>query len=272
MRRLLIALLLPAALLLAGCGGQAAPSSQPSGEPTAAPNAAPSPPPDATTPPAQPADPTTYPAPEQPAGGEAYPEPTAAPGTGSGQATHDELLREARERLAQHLGVNPATLTLTSETSQEWPDAALGCPAPDTTYAQYIVPGYLLEFGDGQKTYVVHTGLQALPGEPMVFCDGGQPVDLSVAQAPPTLDAAGQAMLEKAKQDLARLLEIDVEEIRVIRAGPIEWNDSSLGCPQPDTTYLPVITPGYQFELFAQERPYVYHTDTAEVVVRCEQP
>ncbi|HWQ13925.1 MAG TPA: hypothetical protein VNL77_14090 [Roseiflexaceae bacterium] len=268
MRTLLIPLILPAALLLAGCGGQASPAA-PAGEPTAAPVTAPTPPPDATAPPPRPTD---YPAPAQPAAGTPYPNPSPAPGVGSGEATHDELVREAQARLAQHLGVAPDALTLSGETRQEWPDASLGCPAPDTTYAQYVVPGYLLEFSDGQRTYAVHTGLQALPGEPMVFCDGGRPVDLSAPRLAPALDATGQAMVEKAKQDLARLLEIDVQEITVIRAEPVEWNDSSLGCPQPDASYLQVITPGYQIELSAQGQPYTYHTDTSGVVIRCEKP
>jgi hypothetical protein len=168
--------------------------------------------------------------------------------------------------------VEPSALTLQSTAPQEWSDSSLGCPDPATTYMQVIMPGFLLEFSDGQKNYPVHTTLSALPGEPMVFCDGGSPVDLSAPAVAPSLDAAGQAMVELARQDLARQLEIDPEDIEVRQAQAVEWNDSSLGCPKPDSSYLQVITPGYRIELFAAEMLYTYHTDQQSTVVRCDQP
>jgi hypothetical protein len=49
-----------------------------------------------------------------------------------------------------------------------------------------------------------------------------------------------------AKTVVSQALGIPVENIRVISAEAREFSDSSLGCPEPDTAYLQVLTPGHQ--------------------------
>jgi hypothetical protein len=254
---------LPAAallLLLAACGGQAGPAP---GDPTTAPVTAPTPAPGQAYP--EPGAGQAYPA---PGAGQAYP----APDTSTSDATRLALETAARDRLAQHLGVQPGALSLLRSDPREWPSTALGCPDPGQVYAEYIVPGFLMEFSDGSTSYAVHTSLSERPGEPMVYCDAQRPVDLSLDAAPPTSDPAAQAMVELARQDLANELEIDAAEVTVMTVSPIEWPDSSLGCPQPDASYLQVLTPGFKIELQALGQLYTYHTDQQSVLVRCQQP
>ena len=50
-----------------------------------------------------------------------------------------------------------------------------------------------------------------------------------------------------------------------------EWSDSSLGCPQPGVFYTQVITPGDRVGLLIDDRPYEYHTDMFNRVVRCDE-
>jgi hypothetical protein len=186
-----------------------------------------------------------------------------------------DLVATARERLAQHLGVPADSLTLQNATQEEWPDGALGCPAAGQLYPQVITPGFLLVFSDGAKTYAVHTGGSE---QQMILCEDGQPTNLTnQASAPATpADAvqtspANQALVELARQALAKELGIDITAIRLTQIEEVEWRDSSLGCPKPNMNYLQVITPGYRIVLEAQGQSYNYHTDMGKRVVRCER-
>lgn len=75
---------------------------------------------------------------------------------------------------------------------------------------------------------------------------------------------------EKAIADLSAYLSIDADQIQVVEAKTVEWPDASLGCPQPDTAYAQVVTPGYWILLEAQGQPYPYHTDQKSQIVLCQ--
>jgi hypothetical protein len=78
-------------------------------------------------------------------------------------------------------------------------------------------------------------------------------------------------MFERAQQDLAKALGIDLADITLVNIQPVEWSDGSLGCPQPGANYLQVITPGYLIMLEAQGKRYEYHTDQRARAVRCDR-
>ncbi len=84
-------------------------------------------------------------------------------------------------------------------------------------------------------------------------------------------EATMQAMSDLARQKLAEELEISVDQVQVVNADPTNWSDASLGCPQPGMTYQQVITPGYRITLIVGSDLYVYHTDTVQTVIRCQQ-
>jgi hypothetical protein len=76
-------------------------------------------------------------------------------------------------------------------------------------------------------------------------------------------------VVELAKEDLARRLEISVSEISLISVEAVDWPDTSLGCPQPGMMYAQVITPGFRVILAAKDRTYEYHTDVERFAVLC---
>jgi hypothetical protein len=258
------------ALALAACGqastsGAIAPTSAASAVPTtSAPTAA--------------ASPTVVPPTAQPT------QPPAAvaspkPGGGASVRPPDALVRAAQQRLAAHLKVDVNAIALQSANAQDWPDGALGCPKEGVAYPQVLTPGFLLVFTDSvqKQSYAVHTGMDEAQ---MVLCADNQPIELraaAAAEAPGMvndasgLDADGRRALELAQAALARELGIQPSEVTFVEGGPVEWNDSSLGCPKPDQAYLQVITPGYQFTLQAQAQRYEYHTDLGKRAVRCDQ-
>jgi len=89
--------------------------------------------------------------------------------------------------------------------------------------------------------------------------------------ASPSADSTLQAMIERAKGELARQPDMEASQITVLEAEAVEWPDASLGCPQPDMMYAQVITPGYRIVLEAGGKAYEYHTDQRQAVVLCSQ-
>ena len=78
-----------------------------------------------------------------------------------------------------------------------------------------------------------------------------------------------QSLIEKAKADLAQRLTVSVEQISVAEMTEVEWSDSSLGCPQPDMSYLQVITPGYKIVLQVNGQFHEYHSNRDGYFVYC---
>jgi len=67
-------------------------------------------------------------------------EPQASPDRGV-SAEGDRLYRMARTELAKRLGIEERKVKKLSVEPRIWPDASLGCPKPDTMYAQVETPG-----------------------------------------------------------------------------------------------------------------------------------
>jgi hypothetical protein len=62
----------------------------------------------------------------------------------------------AIDDLAGRLGVAPDAINVVEVNEVEWPDASLGCPAPDMGYAQVITPGVQVTLESGGQTYDYH--------------------------------------------------------------------------------------------------------------------
>lgn len=85
-----------------------------------------------------------------------------------------------------------------------------------------------------------------------------------------TPPAGAREVVELAREDLARRLDLESAAIAVVSVQAVEWSDTSLGCPQPGMMYAQVITPGYRVALEAKGQRYDYHTDRSRMVVWCE--
>ena len=92
--------------------------------------------------------------------------------------------------------------------------------------------------------------------------------------ATPTLAApAGGAYtkaLEAAQKELATRLGSPVADIHLVSVEPVEWPDTSLGCPKPGMAYAQVITPGFRLILGAGQATYEFHADYAGHVTTCK--
>ncbi|MDE0199133.1 MAG: hypothetical protein OXK78_13120 [Caldilineaceae bacterium] len=192
------------------------------------------------------------------------------------------LVERAKEDLMQTAGADSDEITLVSTEEVEWGDTSLGCPHPDEMYAQMITPGYFIVLQSGGNTYDYHTG--ADPEGPLVQCteDGtpagaviAQPEELEEGEEETRIDAedALPRLIERATEDIIQATGAASDAITVVSTEEVEWSDTSLGCPDPDTMYAQVITPGYLIVLESEGNTFNYHTatDPAGPIVQCTE-
>ena len=67
-----------------------------------------------------------------------------------------DLIEKMRADLAQRAGIAASAAKVVRAESIEWPNGALGCAEPGKMYTQMIVPGYVVEFEHGGRTYSYH--------------------------------------------------------------------------------------------------------------------
>jgi hypothetical protein len=80
-----------------------------------------------------------------------------------------------------------------------------------------------------------------------------------------------RASMIAARQVLASELSLPLGEPALTALEAVEWNDGSLGCPEPDTQYIQVILPGFKFIFEQGGEAYEYHTNRdGSTVVECE--
>lgn len=77
---------------------------------------------------------------------------------GADEAARKEAVDAAKAALSRDLKVDGDELALRKAIATEWPDASLGCPAKDRSYAQVLTPGYRVVLEVRGKVYSVHTG------------------------------------------------------------------------------------------------------------------
>ena len=109
-----------------------------------------------------------------------------------------------------------------------------------------------------------------LPSTPLAPASTATPAaqGLTSMPIPPTL----QALVEKAKEDLAQRLSIPIAQIDLVEAAGVVWSNASLGCPQPGMMYADVLTPGYLIRLNAKGLTYEYHAGKNSDPFLCENP
>jgi hypothetical protein len=174
-RFIIITMMLAALFVLAACGGNEEEAPAPAAEapaPTATPQPATATPlPTETPAPVVEATDSPLPTPDAGRSVEESPLPTPAPDVDTSAQVSDPLtmlMLAAQKVLAESEGINAQDFLLDSFEQVEWGDASLGCPDPDSSYAQVVTPGYLFLFVVGEKEYPVHTTLN--PEGQIVYC------------------------------------------------------------------------------------------------------
>ena len=81
-----------------------------------------------------------------------------------------EQIQFAENELAQRLGIEPESITLSEASQVNWRSGALGCPKPGMSYTQALVPGSLIFLKVGDEIHAYH----AKHGGKPFYCPGNR--------------------------------------------------------------------------------------------------
>lgn len=81
------------------------------------------------------------------------------------------------------------------------------------------------------------------------------PSDPAMTASPADHDA----LVQSARQDLARRIGVDADAIDVVTVQDVTWSDGSIGCPEPGRMYTQALVEGAWIELGHDGATYAYH-------------
>jgi hypothetical protein len=88
----------------------------------------------------------------------------------------------------------------------------------------------------------------------------------------PVIGEVPEALLGQILANAADVSDVDLDDIEVLRAEAVIWNDGSLGCPEPGMMYTQALVDGYHVVLVAAGTELDYRaTDTGDFRL-CENP
>ena len=70
----------------------------------------------------------------------------------------ENLIKMAKDDLAQRLSVEISQIRVLDARDVVWPNSSLGCPQPGMLYAEVLTPGYLILLNVNGQEYEYHAG------------------------------------------------------------------------------------------------------------------
>jgi hypothetical protein len=162
-------------------------------------------------------------------------------------------VQAAINNLMQQLNLTADQIKVISFEEKEWPDGCLGVRKVGVMCTQQIVPGFLVVLEANGKQYEFHTNVD---GSVVLPADGVGPV------------VAPASLVKAATEALARVLSLNLGDIRLVSVQLVDWPDSCLGIALPGAACAQVVTPGYLIVLEANGKQFEYHTNADGSVIR----
>jgi hypothetical protein len=98
-----------------------------------------------------------------------------------------------------------------------------------------------------------------------------EPASASPDPAASAPDGVPQAAWDEIMEDLASRVDGPLAGATVVKAERMNWNDGSLGCPQPGQVYTQALVDGFQVILEVDGREFDYRVGAGSVVHLCEE-
>lgn len=166
----------------------------------------------------------------------------------------------AQMALAQQLQLPLEAVEILAVEPVDWPDGCLGLAGPEELCTQAIVPGYLVTLRAQEQFHKFRTNLAgtAVRQEPLVVNPEATP--MGSGELP--------TAVEKTRLNLAEMLGITIEEIRILEFHAVEWPNTCLGVVVEGEMCAEMIVPGYLVLLESQGLQYEMHTDLEGIQIR----
>jgi hypothetical protein len=88
----------------------------------------------------------------------------------------------------------------------------------------------------------------------------------------PAMDAGQPPAAEAVRRLLADSLGVPYDQVAILNADAVVWNDGCLGVPQPDEDCQPDPVSGYRVTLESNGERYIFHTDESGLLARLAPP
>ncbi len=182
------------------------------------------------------------------------------PGQGSADkltVEQHDIARLAIDALAADLGIARDKIAVDTIRPVEWRDSSIGCPQPGQAYMQVMTPGNKITLRVDKQIYVVHEANYRA-----FVCHTTKALGTITPQRELVF---GKQMLA-ARKDLATRLGVPESDIRPASAEGTNWENASMGCPEPGIVYPSVSVSGWILTLRYNSHDYTYHTDMSRTI------
>ena len=95
----------------------------------------------------------------------------------------------------------------------------------------------------------------ALPNHP-TMTPSETPAPKSIPEGSRAQTQVPQAILGSILNEASKLSNVPVQQLVIVRAEPVVWNDGSLGCPEPGMEYTQTLVNGYWVVIEAAGQAY----------------
>ena len=85
----------------------------------------------------------------------------------------------------------------------------------------------------------------------------------ATGETPPMKGQVPQAILDPILKEAAALAEVARDQLVIVHAESVVWNDGSLGCPEPGMMYTQALVNGYCVVIEAAGRTYDFRVGSA---------
>ena len=111
-------------------------------------------------------------------------------------------------------------------------------------------------------------GMKLEPAAPV--SPDGTPITIDLNKG--VVDPALQPLIDVVQQDLSTQLGVAPQDMEVVEARSVVWNDGSIGCPTPGMAYIQVQVEGALVRLRVGDQFYEYHTGGNRAPFLCDKP